>query len=161
MRAVCRAARLNPRYFYESFADRDELVVAVYDRLVEELRAEVAAAVRAAGPGLREVVRAAVSATVGFVAADPRRGRVLYQEALGNEALNRRRMESGFAVADFVAAGRRDVRHRLAAAAAVGGFTEMLIAWLDGRIRVRRPQLVEVATDLFVALARAAAADRP
>lgn len=159
MRAVCRAARLNPRYFYESFPDRDALVVAVYDRLVEDLRAGVAGAVAQAGHDLRSVVRAAVAATVGFVADDPRRGRVLYQEALGNEALNRRRIESGLAVAEFVAAGRRDARHRLAAAAAVGGFTEMLVAWLDGRIRVSRARLVEVATDLFVALARAAGAD--
>lgn len=156
VRAVSRAARLNPRYFYESFADRDELVVAVYDWVVEQLREEVAAAVARAAPDLRSVVAAAVSATVAFVAADPRRGRILYQEALGNEALNRRRIASGFAVADFIAAGRRDAPHRLAAAAAVGGLTEMLMAWLDGRIRVSRSRLVEVATDLLVALARAA-----
>lgn len=156
VRAVCRAARLNPRYFYESFADRDELVVAVYDHLVEQLRSEVTRAVARAGGDLRAVVRAAVAATVDFVADDPRRGRVLYQEALGSEALNRRRIEAGFAVADLVAAGRRDARHRLAAAAVVGGFTEMLIAWLDGRIRAGRALLVDTATDLFVALARAA-----
>ena len=28
MRAVCQAAQLNPRYFYESFEDLDGLVVA-------------------------------------------------------------------------------------------------------------------------------------
>ena len=37
MRAVCQGARLNPRYFYESFDDLDALVVAVYDRVVDEL----------------------------------------------------------------------------------------------------------------------------
>lgn len=157
VRAVCRAARLNPRYFYESFADLDELIVAVYDELVGQLRAEVEAAVASAGTGLRPVVRAAVAATVGFVAGDPRRGRVLYQEALGNEALNRRRIETGFAVADMVAGGRRRAADQLAAAAVVGGFTEMLVAWLDGRIRVGPARLVDTATDLFVALARAAA----
>ena len=31
VRAVCRAAGLTERYFYESFADRDEFVRAVYD----------------------------------------------------------------------------------------------------------------------------------
>jgi AcrR family transcriptional regulator len=35
VRAVCLKARLNPRYFYESFDDLDTLVVAVYDRVVE------------------------------------------------------------------------------------------------------------------------------
>ena len=36
VRAVCQAAQLNPRYFYESFEDLDALIVAVYDRLVAE-----------------------------------------------------------------------------------------------------------------------------
>ncbi|MEZ5207847.1 MAG: TetR family transcriptional regulator [Acidimicrobiales bacterium] len=36
VRGVCEAARLNPRYFYESFADLDELLVAVYDRAAVE-----------------------------------------------------------------------------------------------------------------------------
>ncbi len=31
VRAVCRAAGLTERYFYESFSDRDEFVRAVYD----------------------------------------------------------------------------------------------------------------------------------
>ena len=31
VRAVCRAAGLTERYFYESFTDRDEFVRAVYD----------------------------------------------------------------------------------------------------------------------------------
>ena len=31
VRAVCRAAGLTERYFYESFADRDEFVRGVYD----------------------------------------------------------------------------------------------------------------------------------
>ena len=39
--ACARRARLNPRYFYESFDDLDALVVAVYDRLVERARRQV------------------------------------------------------------------------------------------------------------------------
>ena len=31
VRAVCRQAGFTERYFYESFADRDEFVRAVYD----------------------------------------------------------------------------------------------------------------------------------
>src|SRR5512139_3192085 len=32
VRAVCRAAELNTRYFYENFTDTGELMAAVYDR---------------------------------------------------------------------------------------------------------------------------------
>src|SRR3712207_5142982 len=40
--AVCRRARLIPRYFYESFSDRDELLVAVFDSIMDEVAVEVA-----------------------------------------------------------------------------------------------------------------------
>jgi AcrR family transcriptional regulator len=167
VRAVCRRARLNPRYFYESFADLDTLVVAVYDRLVAELRAEVRAAIDAAGDDLGDQMRAAVETTVRFVDEDRRRAQVLYVEALGCEALNRRRIETGYDVVAFVerdAADRRGAppaaEHigRISAAVLVGGFSELLVAWLDGRIAVSRQQLIDDASALFVALADAAGA---
>ena len=37
MRAVIRETNLSPRYFYESFASRDELVTAVYDRVEAQM----------------------------------------------------------------------------------------------------------------------------
>jgi len=165
VRAVCQAARLNPRYFYESFGDLDALVVAVYDRLIAELRAEVTAAVGAAGDDPVAQTRAAVETTVLFVDEDRRRARVLYVEALGSEALNRRRIETGYDVVTFVergAAGRPGApaagEHigRITAAVLVGGFSELLVAWLDGRIAVSRAQLIDDATVLFCALADAA-----
>ncbi|WP_436792606.1 TetR/AcrR family transcriptional regulator [Actinospongicola halichondriae] len=42
VRAVCAEARLNPRYFYESFDELDSLVVAVYDHVIGLLRDRVA-----------------------------------------------------------------------------------------------------------------------
>jgi hypothetical protein len=41
---------------------------------------------------------------------------------------------------------------RLGAAVLVGGFSEVLVAWLDGRIRMSRQRLIEEATELVVAL---------
>ena len=176
VRAVCQAARLNPRYFYESFDDLDALVVALYDRLVDELASAVRAAVDASGDDPRDHTRAAIGRIVSFVDEDRRRARVLYVEALGNEALNRRRVETGHAL---VAAVEQDAveRHgppapgeqigRMAAAILVGGAGELVLAWLDGRIDVTREQLVDDASALFLALGEAAAAvaaarrDRP
>jgi AcrR family transcriptional regulator len=167
VRGVCRAARLNPRYFYESFDDLDALAVALYDRLVGELAEQVKAAVDVAGHDRRAQLRAAVECTVRYVDDDRRRGRVLYVEALGNEALNRRRVETGLALVEAV---ERDAaeRHgplppgvatgRLSAAVLVGGFSEVLVAWLDGRITVPRQRLIDETTELFVALGDATAA---
>lgn len=167
VRGVCQQAGLNPRYFYESFDDLDALVVALYDRLVHDLATRVRAAVDAAGDDHRAQLRAAVECTVGFVDGDRRRGRVLYVEALGNEALNRRRVETGLALVDAV---ERDAaeRHgplpadvptaRLSSAVLVGGLSEVLVAWLDGRVEVTREQLVDDVTELFVGLGDTTAA---
>ena len=167
VRAVCQTARLNPRYFYESFADLDALAIAVYDRVIEELQADVLAAREAAGPDRRTQARAAVERIIGFVDDDRRRARILYVEALGNEALNRRRIETGHTIVALV---ERDAaeRHgappageqigRIAAAMLVGGLSEMLMAWIDGRIDVSREQLTDDVTELVLALGEAAAA---
>jgi AcrR family transcriptional regulator len=167
VRSVCTAARLNPRYFYESFDDLDALVVALYDRLVRDLTAAIVAAVDAAGDDTAAQTRAAVDSIVAFVDDDRRRARVLYVEALGNEALNRRRIETGHALVAAVEQHTID-RHgpppageqigRIGAAVLVGGTSELVLSWLDGRIDVPRSQLVDDATALFLAVGDAAAA---
>jgi AcrR family transcriptional regulator len=166
VRAICQAARLNPRYFYESFDDLDALLVAVYDRLVAELGAEVLAAMTEAGHEAGDQVRAALDRILGFVEDDPRRGRVLYVEALGSEALNRRRIETAHALVGVVEQSGAE-RHgaprpgepigRITAAILVGGAGELVVAWLDGRIDATRQQLVDDATELFIALGDTAA----
>jgi AcrR family transcriptional regulator len=167
VRAVCQRARLNPRYFYESFPGLDDLVVAVYDRLVGELTAAVLAACDAAGDDPADQVRAVVETIVGFVDEDRRRGRVMYVEGLGNEALNLRRVVTGRTLVEAVeahAAERRrrpptnDPVGRMAAAILVGGFTELLVSWLAGRIDVSRERLVDDACALFLAVGEAAGA---
>ena len=165
VRAVCQRARLNPRYFYESFPDLDSLIVAVYDRVIEALAAEVWASMDGTGSDTRAAARAAIDCIVRFIDDDPRGGRVLYIEALGNEALNRRRIETGHSLVELV---ERDAvaRHgslprgeqigRIGAAILVGGFSELLVARLEGRIDAPREQLVDDATELFLALGDAA-----
>jgi AcrR family transcriptional regulator len=45
---LCRQAGLTDRYFYESFAGTDELFLAVFDRIIDELFVAVAEAVAVA-----------------------------------------------------------------------------------------------------------------
>lgn len=166
VRGVCQAARLNPRYFYESFEDLDALLLALYDRLVAELGEAVYAAVAAAEDDPRAQSRAALGSIFAFIDADPRRGRVLYVEALGNEALNRRRIETGHALVALVEEAGT-ARHgrprpgeqigRVSAALLVGGTAELVAAWLDGRLEGPLDQLVDDAADLLLALGDTAA----
>jgi AcrR family transcriptional regulator len=166
VRAVCRRAELNARYFYESFEDLDELLVAVYDDVVGALATEILGAQAAASDEPRTQLRVAIERSVKFVDEDRRRGRVLYVEALGNEALNRRRREAGLALVELIeqASGSSDDSKpatdgvtRLAAAILVAGFSELLTEWLEHRIKVSAAQLVDDATDLFIALGQASA----
>lgn len=164
VRAVLERARLNPRYFYESFSDLDQLAVAVYDRVVDELGEVVWDALGTAGDEPRDQVRAVVRGILEFVDEDRRRGRILYVEGLGNEALNRRRLETGRSVVAFVQdyseeknSGQPvDEVRRVGASILVGGFNQLLVDWLAGRIRTSRERLIDDATALFVALGDAA-----
>lgn len=166
VRAVCQKARLNPRYFYESFADRDELLVAVYDEQVTRLGETVVAAVAAAGDDPEATTRAGIETIVRFVANDPRLAKVLYSEALGNEAVNRRRLESTHAVVAFLV-GWAEERHgkppageqinSVAASILVGGMGELLVSWTEGRIDVSLEQLVDDTVALFLSVGEAAA----
>ncbi len=164
VRAVIEHTGLNPRYFYESFSGLDELVVAVYDHVVEQLGKLVVNALDSATDPESQV-RAVVQATVDFVDEDRRRGRVLYHEGLGSEALNVRRVEASHAVVAFIeqyaaergsAPAAGDPIGRVGAAVVVGGFSRLLTDWLDGRIAVSKDTLVEDATELFLALGDAA-----
>jgi AcrR family transcriptional regulator len=166
VRAVVERAQLNARYFYESFADLDELIVAVYDRVVDALGREVLEALATTPDDAAIQAREVVRRIVEFVDADRRRGRVLYVEGIGNEALNRRRMDAGqsvvalmerYAVERYGESPFLDHTQRVAASVLLGGFTQVLADWVAGRINVTRDQLVDDATMLFLALGDAAA----
>src|SRR3569833_323581 len=81
VRSVCRECGLNTRYFYESFADVDDLLGAVYDRVSAELVEVVAATIEQAEDSVRGRTRAGIAAVLGFSSADSRRGRVLFAGA--------------------------------------------------------------------------------
>jgi AcrR family transcriptional regulator len=167
VRAVCQATQLNPRYFYESFEDLDALLVAVFDRIVDELGTTALAAVDAARGEPADEIRAGIGAVVRYVTGDPRRARILYVEALGNPVLAKRSRQAGQTLLDLIEASGRD-RHgppppgehigSMAAALLVGGLGAVLLAWVDGRIDVDEEQLIDDATALFLGTLGAAAA---
>jgi AcrR family transcriptional regulator len=167
VRRVCGVARLNPRYFYESFEDLDALLLAVFDRLVVEITRGVLSAVAGAGDDPRAKTRAAVECVVRYVADDPRRAKVLFVEAIGNERLMQRRLDTMHEAARFVELAGRHIYGEppegerigtIAANLLVGGGTELLVAWLLGRLDVTQDQLIEdTAALLFLAGEGAAA----
>jgi AcrR family transcriptional regulator len=163
VRAICAEARLTPRYFYESFADRDELLVALFDQLVGEAAAHVLGAVEGAERDARAKARAAIGAFVELVTDDPRKARVLFIEAVGSERLALRRFETVRMFAGLVAQQGRQFYGvhggslvETTALMLVGGLAETLLSWLDGTLAVTREQLIEDCTDLFVIMGEGA-----
>lgn len=164
VRAVCRRASLTPRYFYESFPDLDALVLAVFDRVFAELAAVVLEAVAAAPRDAHAKSRAAIGSFVRHATEDPRRMRIVFSEALGSEALARRRFETLHSFAQLIAEQGRafygvEGNDHLADTTAyllVGGLAELLLAWSDGTIDSTLEELIEDCTALFVASGEAA-----
>ena len=164
VRAVCRRAGLTPRYFYESFPDLDSLVVAVFDRIVAELVQVVLEEVEAAPEEAHAKARAAIGGFMRHVTEDPRRARIVFSEALGSEALARRRFDTLRTFARLIAEQGRafyGVRghERLADTTAyllAGGMAELLLAWRDGTIGSSLEELIDDCAALFVAAGEAA-----
>jgi AcrR family transcriptional regulator len=161
VRAVCKKSQLNARYFYESFADRDKLLGALYDQQATELFVEIATALEAAGDDLAAGTRAGIETVFRFVAADPRRAKVLYTEAMGNEALARRRHATMHALITAISqpealgATTTPALESIGVVAAsmfTGGVNEILMGWIDGRIDADLDQLIDDAVRLSLAV---------
>ena len=165
VRSVCRHAKLTDRYFYESFADRDELLVAVYDQVAEEARDVLAGAVAAvaanAEPAEPEAIaRAAVEAFLGLLTQDPRKGRVLLLVPMTDAALSARAVELMPMFAELIrvqlaaAAGSAvpdaPREERMTATALIGALSNLFIRWLDGTLAASEPQLTDYCVRLLL-----------
>ncbi|MEX3651398.1 MULTISPECIES: TetR/AcrR family transcriptional regulator [Mycolicibacterium] len=141
VRSVCRECGLNTRYFYESFADTDDLLGAVYDEVSAALAADVEAATAGAGDSLRARTRAGIAAVLGFSSADPRRGRVLFTDARANPVLAARRTVTQDLLREAVLSeggrlnpGSDPVAAQVGAAMYTGAMAELAQQWLSGNL---------------------------
>ncbi len=158
VRGVCRSAGLAARYFYESFADKDEFVACVFDRIVAELAATTQAAVAAVPAD--EQTRAGIANIVRTITDDPRVGRLLFSTQLADPVIVRKRTESSalFAMLSGQHVGnalRLPANERIKAAAhfVVGGVGQTISAWLAGGVQLEPDQLVDQLAALLDELA--------
>ncbi len=160
VRGVCAQAGVVARYFYESFPDSDALAVAVYERVISHLVDETLAALTTAPDDMQERIRTGLGAIVSHLAADPRRGRLIFTTALSHPALATKRLEMARMFAGLLAAQAEsfyetDRSPRLDAIARflVGGFGETLTAWQHGDVDLTQDQLVDLCVALFASSA--------
>jgi AcrR family transcriptional regulator len=167
VRSLSAAAALNSRYFYESFGGREDLLYAVYQRIVTDIFTRAAEAT-ARETNLEAQARAGLRAAWTAVTEDRRKARVVAIEVVGvSERLERLRQETRQALAQLTAdnamkrAGQ-GIKLRLdpvlTARFLMGGVVEVLLEWINGDLDASADEVVEHFTALFTAAASAAVA---
>lgn len=134
---LCAAANVATRSFYETFASREALLIALHDEINDRALEAIVSALEQADPndlGARAV--AAFTAYLGVITSDPRWVRITLRETVGASPATyaaRRAALGRFAtflhaeldrLADAGAIPKRD--HALTAVAVVGGLTALV-----------------------------------
>ena len=145
VRAVCRAAGLTERYFYESFADRDEFVRTVYDDVCTRAMSTLMSAT---------TPREAVERFVALMVDDPVRGRVLLLAPAVEPVLVRSGAEW---MPSYIELLQRKltriadpVVQHMVAISLIGGLTALFTAYLDGRLSATREQFIDYCVEMLL-----------
>jgi AcrR family transcriptional regulator len=163
IRTVSATASLNSRYFYESFSSREDLLYAIYQRIVTDIFNRAAEAV-AREHTLEAQARAGLRAGWTAVTEDRRKARIVAIEVVGvSERLEQLRRETRHALAQLTA----DEALKLAPGLPLrldpvivtrflmGGVVELLADWVNGDLHASTNEVVEHFTTLFTASAYA------
>lgn len=164
--SVCAVARLNKRYFYESFETLDQLADAVIDTVAADVGvAAIGCFIATAESALDVQAREVVAAVVDVLGRDRRKALVLLGgvPTATSQDDNRREAISGL-TAVLVDHARKihDValeRDSLAAtgpAFVIGGTAQTILSWVNGDLPVSREQLIEDIAALWLALGESA-----
>lgn len=168
MRAVTREANLSPRYFYESFATRDALIIAVYDRLEARLLERLLGI--SLDGGLRATLREVFDRFGDFFDEDPRRARILLREPLADDTLHNHSVSRtptfiravipllGAEAGELTPPDDEDLA--IAAAALSGALVSIYLEYADGRLVPDRDRIAQAAVEVVVALSTAIRTDK-
>lgn len=158
VRAISARARLNDRYFYESFPDCQALLLATFDDQFNRALTGIMATVADSPHELRPRAKAVLEFAFAFIDEDLRRSRLLI-ELQTAEALGERRHEIidvlvqimvGQARALLGDAAGTDENLRLTALTVISGLLELVTQWYRHQISVSRMELIEFMTALVV-----------
>lgn len=163
VKAICAQAELTERYFYESFQDREDLLLAVFDWNNQYVMTAALAASEASEPTVEARARAGLGTWFRLLTEDVRRAKINSLETVGVSAsLERRRREVMHAFAAYFvdvamkvgSKGRKPIMDpEIVSMALVGATNELLIDWVHGTITKSADEVVEHLVRLFVATA--------
>ena len=166
VRKVCAEAGLNDRYFYESFPDRDALLLAIIDDQVARGTDVILSAARRAPREPRARTRAVVTGILDFLTGDPRRAHILTHAFPASPLLQRRRIEIVRTLAAIFAAETHetldqvllpDIDVELTGLTLTAGLWELFTTWFRGDLPIDRDHLVDYTVALILSTTELAA----
>jgi AcrR family transcriptional regulator len=159
---VCARAGLSKRYFYESFADSEALLLACYDRCADEIHQAMVSAVVEAADTIDAQLRAALAGYFGAIDADQRRARITLLEILGVSptvdaawATQTDRFATSvelLAASAFQSSMLPKPQQRVIAHGIIGAITTIATQWLLEHRRRPRTQLIDATHVLVLAV---------
>jgi AcrR family transcriptional regulator len=154
VRAVCAEAGLTERYFYESFANKEELLGAVYLFAISQLNEKVQAAIIEEGP-IEPRTRAPLTAYFTFMKQHPAAARVILFEVLGVSG------EIDGLYREVMAQFSAEIGQRLQLGPAalvssglVGAAVHIAMQWVLGGSQQPTRSVVDACVRIFVAVAK-------
>lgn len=164
VKAVCREAGLTERYFYEAFDDREALLAAIFDSLVENTQVRTLEAIDRAPDELFARLKVGLEAFFAALTEDPRRARIQEIETVGvSEAMEARRRDALHSYAGLIAdqirrepawTGGDDPRLDVIALGLVGAVNEQLIEFVRGDLGLTARELLDLQSLMITAVIR-------
>lgn len=163
VRAVCQQAGLTERYFYESFANSEALLGAVYTQAIEQVSQTLAEALLShPGADAEQRSRNALHAYFSYLAQHPEAARIMMVEILGVsaevDALYQKVMEDFTALLDqlwgelYPAAGTLPAPRIQLSAGILGALVYIAARWLMNGYQDPLDQVVDAAHTIVQAV---------
>ncbi|GAA2748657.1 TetR/AcrR family transcriptional regulator [Kitasatospora cinereorecta] len=163
--ALCEAAGLSTRQFYEEFRNLEDVLARLHLRVNDLAEQAVLRALPAAeGLPFEQRIAAVLRAYVTAATEDPRRLRIAFVEIVGvspeleeQRLVRRSRWVDLIAAEADAAAGRGEAAerdYRIAATAFIGAVNGLLHDWVAGRVAARLDEVVAELAGFMIGAAR-------
>jgi AcrR family transcriptional regulator len=165
VKAVCEAAGLTERYFYESFANSEALLIDSFNVVTYAVLGELTQAARDAGRGRIARSRAMLHAYFAALQREPQSARVFLVEIRGvsravDQAFDAALRAIGREVARIVAPPNAP-EDELLQAGVVGGVIHIALRWIDNGYAPDIERVVDSALRLGTVLSAPSSRRRP
>lgn len=165
VRAVARQSGLSPRYFYESFPDRETLLLAVWDDQYVAVSDRVEDAIACAPQDFLGRMRAALDAAAAWLEQDPLRTKAMLLETISDTRLRlhaRRKLPELVLETAVRAVGGQGLdslpekKLKTTVTATSGAIVNLFLEWGSGDLDVNREELVDSVLDVVTAIVSSA-----